>query len=178
VKVYSLIEDMEVYLKYFPHIGLIMNIVVIDFPDTWGMLLSRIWVATLGGFLNMDLTHAHIPMGDGTFEILYNREVCRKDALDEDDPDYSSEDDFDEVLNTIEYDPQDLPFMQEDCIVSLLPRTNKYKDELLKFKGKEPGSINISKKESDGGDKGHHKALNMQSTQSHLHTHKLRTYPT
>jgi hypothetical protein len=72
VKVHFLIEDVEVYLLYFPHIDLIMNIVVIDVPDTWAMLLSRNWVATLGGFLSMDLTHAHIPMGDGTFEIIYS----------------------------------------------------------------------------------------------------------
>jgi hypothetical protein len=116
VKVYGLIEDVEVYLEDFPHIGLIMNIVVIDVPDAWGMLLSRSWEATLGGFLSMDLTHAHIPMGDGTFKILYNREVSRKHVLDQNDPDYSSEDDFDEVPDTIEYDPRDLPFMQEDCI--------------------------------------------------------------
>jgi hypothetical protein len=49
-----------------------MNIVVIDIPDAWGMLLSRSWFTTLGGFLSMDLTHVHIPMGDGTFEILYS----------------------------------------------------------------------------------------------------------
>jgi hypothetical protein len=69
----GIIEDVEVYLWYFPHISLIMNIVVIDVPDSWGMLLSRSWSSTLGGFLNMDLTHAHIPIGDGTFEIIYNR---------------------------------------------------------------------------------------------------------
>jgi hypothetical protein len=33
VKVYGLIEDMEVYLEDFPHIGFIVNIVVIDVPD-------------------------------------------------------------------------------------------------------------------------------------------------
>ena len=48
-----------------------MNIVVIDVPDTWGMLLLRSWSAALGGFLRMDLTHAHLPMGDDTFEVLY-----------------------------------------------------------------------------------------------------------
>jgi hypothetical protein len=103
--IYGLIEDMEVYLEDFPHIGLIMNIVVINLPNAWGMLLSRSWVATLGGFLSMDLTHVHIPMGDGTFEILYIREVSRKHVLDRKDPDYSREDYFDEVLDTIEYYP-------------------------------------------------------------------------
>jgi len=92
---------VEVYLLDFPHISLIMNIVVIDVLDAWGMLLSRSWAATLGGFLSMDLNHAHIPMGDGTFEILYNHEVSRKHVLDWNDPDYSSEDDLDEVPDTI-----------------------------------------------------------------------------
>jgi hypothetical protein len=33
VKFYGLIEDMEVYLEYFPDIGILMNIVVIDVID-------------------------------------------------------------------------------------------------------------------------------------------------
>jgi hypothetical protein len=37
--------------------------------------------------------------------------------------------------------------MQEDCIDMLLPRTNEYKEKLAKFQGKEPGSIQILKKE-------------------------------
>jgi len=72
VKVYGLIEYAEFYLVDFPHISILMNIVVIDVLDTWSMLLLRNWVATLGGFLSMDLTHAYIPMEDGTFEVLYN----------------------------------------------------------------------------------------------------------
>jgi hypothetical protein len=72
VKVYGLIEDVEVYFDNFPHIILIMNIVVIDVIDAWGMILSRNWVSTMGGFLSMDLTHRHITMGDDTFEIIYN----------------------------------------------------------------------------------------------------------
>jgi hypothetical protein len=65
-------EDVEVFLIYFPHISILMDIVVIGILDAWGMLLSRSWSAALGGFLSIDLTHAHIPMGDGTFQILYN----------------------------------------------------------------------------------------------------------
>jgi hypothetical protein len=74
VKVYGLCENVEVFLIEFTHIILLVNIVVIDVPNAWGMLLSRSWSASLGGFLSMDLTHAHIPMGDGTFEVLYSRE--------------------------------------------------------------------------------------------------------
>jgi hypothetical protein len=73
VKFYGLIEDLEFYLVDFPHISILVNIVVIHVPDAWGMLLSRSWATTLGGFLSMDLTHAYIPMEDGTFEVLYNK---------------------------------------------------------------------------------------------------------
>jgi hypothetical protein len=56
----------------FSHINILMDIVVIDVPDAWGIILSRSWYTALDGFLSMDLNHAHIPMGDGTFQILYN----------------------------------------------------------------------------------------------------------
>ena len=59
----------------------------------------------------MDLTHAHILMGGGTFDILYSRERAEKHVMDPNDPDYTSECKFDEVPETIEYDPRDLPFM-------------------------------------------------------------------
>jgi hypothetical protein len=39
-------------------------------------------------------------------------------------PDYTSEDTFDEVMDTIEYDPWELTFMQEDFKDILLPMTN------------------------------------------------------
>jgi hypothetical protein len=91
VKVYGLIEDVEVYLHDFPHISLIMNIMVIVVSNAWVMLLSRIWVVTLGSFLSMDLTHEHIPMGDGTFEILYSRQVVKKHVLDLNHPNYHSD---------------------------------------------------------------------------------------
>jgi hypothetical protein len=122
VKVYGLCENVEVFLIDFSHIILLMNIVVIDVSDAWGMLLSRIWFVSLGVFLSMDLTHAHIPMGDGTFEVLYSRERANKHVIDPNGPDYTSKDEFDEVPDTIEYNPRDLPFMQEDCIDMLLPR--------------------------------------------------------
>ena len=67
VKVYGLIEYAEFYLVDFPHISILMNIVVIDVLDTWSMLLSRIWATTLGGLLSIEHTHAYIPMDHGIF---------------------------------------------------------------------------------------------------------------
>jgi hypothetical protein len=68
--------------------------------------------------------------------------------MDPNNPDYTSEDEFDEVPYTIEYDPLELPFMQEECIDTLLPRTDKYKENIVKFQGK-LGSIQILKKEDN-----------------------------
>jgi hypothetical protein len=135
-----------------------MNIVVIDVLDDWGMLLSRSWTIDIGYFLSMDLTHAHIPMGNGTFEVLYNREQVDKHVMDTNSPEYTSEDEFDEVLDTIEYSIRNLPFMQEDFIDMLLPSTNEYKENITKFQGKEPRFIQILKKE-DNKEKEHEEAI-------------------
>jgi hypothetical protein len=67
VKFLRVCEDVEVFLIDFPHIIILMDIVVIGILDSWGILLSRSLSIALGGFLSMDLTHAHIPMGDVTF---------------------------------------------------------------------------------------------------------------
>jgi hypothetical protein len=91
VEVLGVCEDIEVFLIDFPYIKIIMDIVVIDVLDAWGMLLSRRWSTALGGFLSMDLTHAHIPMGDGTFQILYNREKDDRHVMNPDGHDYVSE---------------------------------------------------------------------------------------
>jgi hypothetical protein len=149
VKVFGVCEDVEVFLIDFPHISLLMDIVVIDVLDAWGMLLSRSWSSSLGGFLSMILTHAYIPMGYGTFEILYSREKNDKHVMDPNGPDYVSECDYDVPPQIIEYDPSELPFMQEDSIDMLLPRTDEYKEKLAKYQGKEPGSIQILKKEDE-----------------------------
>jgi hypothetical protein len=56
----------------------------------------------------------------------------------------------------------------------LLPRTNEYKEKLAKFQGKEPGSIQILKKE----DKEREEAIKRESTQNLLPIHTLRIYLT
>ena len=41
-----------------------MDVVIIDCPAQWGMLLSRKWCAYVGGTLQMDLTYVDIPVKD------------------------------------------------------------------------------------------------------------------
>jgi hypothetical protein len=67
IKVCGLIKDLKVSLVAYPDISLLMDVVVIDVPDAWGMLLSRKWAANLGGSIQMDLSYATIPTCEGTF---------------------------------------------------------------------------------------------------------------
>jgi hypothetical protein len=63
IKVYDLMEGLEVHLADYLDFPIIMDVAVVDIPDTWGMILSREWAATLGGSLQMDLSYATIPVG-------------------------------------------------------------------------------------------------------------------
>jgi hypothetical protein len=77
IEVHGLIKDLQVHLVVFPDISVLMDVVVIDVPDAWGMLLSRKWAASLGGSLQMDLSYATIPTCDNTF-VRLTREQEKK----------------------------------------------------------------------------------------------------
>jgi hypothetical protein len=49
-------KNVEVCLREYPEKTVHIDIVVVDFPDVWGMLLSRKFGAMIGGSLEMDLT--------------------------------------------------------------------------------------------------------------------------
>jgi hypothetical protein len=51
-----------------------MDIVVVEIPPKFGMLLSRTWAKKVVGSLQMDLTYATIPLFGGEHRRLY-REV-------------------------------------------------------------------------------------------------------
>ena len=59
----------------------------------------------------MNLTHAYIPMGDGMYEILHNREKKDTHAMDLRGPNYVSEHYYDIPPQVIEYDTSELPFI-------------------------------------------------------------------
>jgi hypothetical protein len=73
IKVYGLMEGLEVHLADYPDFPLIMDIVVVDILDTWGMILSREWDDTLGESLQMDLSYATIPVGDQGCITFHNK---------------------------------------------------------------------------------------------------------
>ena len=71
VEVVGIILNLHVKLAKYIDIGMSMDVVVIDVPDNWGMLLSSKWDATLGGYIQMDWTYATIPASKNTRVILH-----------------------------------------------------------------------------------------------------------
>jgi len=86
IKVCGLIEDLQVNLTVFPDISVLMDIVVIDVPDAWGILLSRKWAASLGGSLQRDLSYATIPTCNNTFVTLHKEQEKKYRVEDPQDP--------------------------------------------------------------------------------------------
>ncbi len=78
VEVHGLIKDLQVHLSVYPDIMIVMDIVVVDVPDAWGMLLSRKWASDLGGSIQMNWSNAMIPSLRGSRFIRLNREPKRR----------------------------------------------------------------------------------------------------
>jgi hypothetical protein len=66
IPTHGVVENVEVCLGKYLERVIHMDIVVVDIPDVWGMLLSRKFDAMLGGTLEMDLTYINVPMKNGT----------------------------------------------------------------------------------------------------------------
>jgi hypothetical protein len=60
IPTHGVVENVEVQLKEFPEKTVHIDIIVVDVPDVWGMLLSRKFGAMIGGSLEMDLTFCRI----------------------------------------------------------------------------------------------------------------------
>ena len=60
VKCLGLIKDLCITLVQYPAKRILMDIVVVDIPPKYGMLLSRSWGAKLQGSLQLDMSYATI----------------------------------------------------------------------------------------------------------------------
>jgi hypothetical protein len=57
-----MIKDMVITLDQLPINTIMMDIVVVDVPANYCMLLSRTWEHKLGGTMQMDMTYANVPV--------------------------------------------------------------------------------------------------------------------
>ena len=76
VKCLGLIKYLVVSLSQIPAKNMVMDVVVVDIPPNFGMLLSSSWAAKLKGTLQMDMVYTTIPIF-GQDRRLY-REVFLK----------------------------------------------------------------------------------------------------
>jgi ribonuclease HI len=119
IETHGIIIDLPVKLAFHPNFAFKMDVLVIDVPDAWGMLLSRKWGAHMGGCLNMDLTFATIPYPPPSTEnFKLFRETERKYHIE--DP----KEPFNEFLCQVS-DMGDFSI----CSNFLAPTQEKFKDE-------------------------------------------------
>jgi ribonuclease HI len=71
VRCLGLIKDLVINLAKLPMRSMVMDVVVVDIPPKFGLLLSRPWRKRLGGTLQMDLSYATIPVFGGELKRLY-----------------------------------------------------------------------------------------------------------
>jgi hypothetical protein len=86
IPTHGVIENVEVFLKEYTERMIHIDIVVVDVPDVWGMLLSRKFASMLGGTLEMDLTYVNIPLNDGTIGHLLNVQMNKTHVQETSDP--------------------------------------------------------------------------------------------
>jgi ribonuclease HI len=86
VQCLGVIKDLVVTLFQLPMKSVVMDIVVVDVPPKFGMLLSRSWIKRLRGTLQMDLTYATIPVFGGEHRRLYREAQLAYIISDEADP--------------------------------------------------------------------------------------------
>jgi ribonuclease HI len=86
VKCLGVIKDLVVSLFQLPMKSVVMDIVVVDVPPKFGMLLSRSWIKRLGGTLQMDLSYATIPVFGGEHRRIYREAQLAYIISDEANP--------------------------------------------------------------------------------------------
>jgi hypothetical protein len=74
VQCLGVIKDLVVTLFHFPMKSVVMDIVGVDVPPKFDMILSRYWIKRLGGTLQMDLTYATIPVFGQQHRRLYRED--------------------------------------------------------------------------------------------------------
>jgi hypothetical protein len=145
VPTHGVIEDLEVRLKEFPEKVVYIDIIVVDVPDVWGMLLSRKFGAMIGGSLEMDLTFLRLPLEDGTTGRLLNVPLAKTHV---DDVAPTSDKQQKDVIQTLQnYTPEDMPFATEEEFDQIKwPKREEYQQLLDQFQNKEVGTVKILKK--------------------------------
>jgi hypothetical protein len=150
IPTHGVVENVEVRLKEYPEKTVHIDIVVVDVPDVWGMLLSRKFGAMLGGSLEMDLTFLQLPLKNGTMGRLLNVPITGDHVQNIVQPINNDKTQNDMIQTLHKYSPEDMPFATEEDFDQIeWPKKEEYQQLLDEFKNKEIGTIKILKKHED-----------------------------
>jgi hypothetical protein len=75
VKCMGMNKDLVVNLAQILVKSVQMDVVVVDVPPKYNMLLSRSWGTKLGGSLQLDMTYTRIPIFGGQFTRMYREKM-------------------------------------------------------------------------------------------------------
>jgi hypothetical protein len=148
IPTHGVVENVEVCLGRYPERVIHMDIVVVDVPDVWGMLLSRKFFAMLGGTLEMDLTYINMPKNDRTISRLQNVSMAKVHVQEIDDRTSETHEPIKESLPV--FSLEDLAFTSEEDFDKIQwPKREEYQQILEKYKDKEVRTIKLLKKGDD-----------------------------
>jgi hypothetical protein len=124
-----------------------MDVVVVDVPNVWRMLLSRKFTAMLGGTLEMDLTYIKVPMKDGMIARLPKMPMA-KAHVQEIDNDTKISETHEPIKESLpSFSPEDFPFTTKENFDEIQwAKKQDYQQLLDKYKDKEVGSFKLLKK--------------------------------
>jgi hypothetical protein len=83
VKVTGALKKILIRMSSNPKIHQTINIIVLDILDTYGMVLSREWSATLKGYFSTDWSHLWLPYNDKPNQIRVDRELYMKHVVND-----------------------------------------------------------------------------------------------
>jgi hypothetical protein len=151
IPTHGVIKNVEVCLERYPERVIHIDIVVVDVPDVWGMLLSRKFSSMLGGTLGMDLTYVNVPLNNGTIGSLPNVPMTRTHVQETSDP-IKDDKAHEKIMKSLpEFSSDDMPFATEEDFDQIQwPKKYYYQQLLGKYKNKEVGAVKLlNKGESD-----------------------------
>jgi hypothetical protein len=145
IPTHEVIENVEVCLKEYREKVIHIDIVVVDVPDVWGMLLSRKFASMLGGTLEMDLTYVNIPLNNGTIGCLPNVPVTKTHVQETSYPVKNDKAHEQIMENLAEFSPKNMPLAKKEDQIQW-PTREEYQHILDKYENKEVGAVKLLKK--------------------------------
>jgi hypothetical protein len=168
IPTHGVVENVEVCLKECPEKVIHIDIVIVDVPDVWGMLLSRKFASMLGGTLEMDLTYVNLPLKNGVIGHLPNVPITKTHMQETSHPVKNNKTHEQVMGNLPKFSPKDVPFAKKEDQIQW-PTRERYQQLLDEYKDKEAGTVKLQN--TGEGD------IRIQPSQQELFTTKSHPPP-